>query len=296
MSLEQYNKIGDSELIISRDGRIYHLNLKPEELAETIITVGDPDRVSEVSKHFDSVEHKQQHREFVTHTGYIGSKRLSVISTGIGTDNIDIVLNEVDALHNIDLKTRTINKQIKQLNIIRLGTCGSLQRSIATDSMIVSSYAIGLDNLLHYYRHQPNPEESFILNELNNHSNSFKEHIKPYISEGSIHLRAHFTQGYTHGITVTCPGFFAPQGRELRGKPSYPNLLDALSTFKSRGHIITNFEMETSGIYGLGRIFKHHCLSISTVVANRIDKTFSSNPTKAINNMIAHSLALIEKI
>lgn len=296
MSLEQYDKIGDSELIISQNGAVYHLNLKPGELADTIITVGDPDRVKEVSKHLDSIEHKTQHREFVTHTGFIGKKRLSVISTGIGTDNTDIVMNEADALHNINLDTRTIKPLPKQLNIIRLGTCGSLQRDIPIDSLVASSFAIGLDNLLHYYQHKQNPEEQFILNELQQQVKLQKEHISPYIFEGSIHLRAHFSEGFRHGITITCPGFFAPQGRSLRAKPTYPNLLDRLSSFSSRGHNIANFEMETSALYGLSRILKHNCISISTVIADRISQSFSRSPQQAIEAMILKTLPLIEKI
>lgn len=296
MSFDLHHKIEDSELIITPDGAVYHLNLKPEELAETIITVGDQDRVKEVSKHFDSIEHKASHREFITHTGYIGNKRLSVVSTGIGTDNIDIVMNEIDALHNIDFATRTPNNHAKRLNIIRLGTCGSLQNNIPVDSFVASSFAIGLDNLLHYYQHDPNPEEQYILNELVKHIKLSGANIVPYLFEGSIHLRAHFTKGYIHGITATCPGFFAPQGRALRAKLTYPNLLDALSNFKSRDHIIANFEMETSGLYGLSRILKHNCISISTVIANRISKTFSKGPQKAIEQMIVQSLPLIEKI
>lgn len=296
MSLERYDKIGESELIISPNGAVYHLNLKPDELADTIITVGDPDRVKEVSKHFDSIEHKAQHREFVTHTGYIGSKRLSVVSTGIGTDNIDIVLNEIDALHNIDFEKRVIKPVPKQLTIIRLGTCGSLQRDIPVDSLVASSFAVGLDNLLHYYQHKQNPEEQFILNELQQQIKLQKERISPYIFEGSIHLRAHFSEGFKHGITITCPGFFAPQGRSLRAKLTYPNLLDGLSSFSSRGHNIANFEMETSALYGLSRILKHNCISISTVIANRISRSFSEEPEQAIETMILKALPLIEKI
>ena len=296
MSASPSTMLGASELIISPQNAIYHLNLQPEQLADTIITVGDPDRVGSVSKYFDSVEHKAQHREFVTHTGYVGKKRISVVSTGIGPDNIDIVLNELDALVNIDFTTRQIKADKKSLNIIRLGTSGALQKDIPVDSLVASSFAIGMDNLMHYYVHEQNPDESYILNEFANHIGASNKALKPYIAEGSIRLRTQFSDGFFNGITVTCPGFYGPQGRVLRAPIAFPYLIDALGTFSSRNERVTNFEMETSAIYGLGKLLGHHCLSISTIVANRVEKTFSKDGGAAVDKMIQKSLAIIESL
>lgn len=288
--------IGASELIITPRNTIYHLDLCPEQLADTVITVGDQDRVPLVSQYFDSIEHKAQHREFVTHTGFVGKKRISVVSTGIGPDNIDIVLNELDALANIDFGTRTVKEEKRSLNIVRLGTSGSLQADVPVDSFVVSSFAIGLDNLMHYYVHNNNAEERFILSEFTTHTSLTGKGLAPYIAEGAISLRKHFTQGFHTGITVTCPGFYGPQGRVLRGAIAYPHLIDALGTFTSRDNRITNFEMETSAIYGLGKLLGHYCLSISAIVANRVQKTFSTDANAAVYNMIRSALEIIERI
>ncbi len=296
MSNNVINPIEQSELIINERDRIYHLDLAPEHIASTIITVGSPDRVKEVSKYFDKITHKAQHREFITHTGNIGAKQVSVISTGIGSGNIDIVLNELDALVNIDFKTRTVKDKKTALSIIRLGTCGALQKDVAVDSTIISSYGVGLDNVLHYYKYANNPEESFILSEFQRHTNIGTKNIIPYVTEASISLRKHFGPEYLHGITATCPGFYAPQGRALRIQPSMPALLDALTTFNCKEGRIVNFEMETSAIYGLGKLLGHKCLSISASLANRANKTFSKNPDLTIDNMIKHALEIIVKI
>lgn len=285
--------IGASELIITPEGCIYHLDLHPEELATNVITVGDPDRVAEVSKHFDRIEHRKSHREFVTHTGYIGTKRISVLSTGIGPDNIDITLNELDALVNIDFATRQPKDRLQSLNIIRLGTSGALQTDIPVDSFVASSFAIGLDNLMHYYRSEPNAEEAYILNEFQKHTHLDGNPIRPYIAEGAIGLRNHFVDNYIHGITVTCPGFYAPQGRVLRLPLALPRLINDLASFDAGQHRVTNFEMETSAIYGLGKLMGHHCLSISTIIANRQQQTFSKDSTKAVAQMIVQSLAVL---
>ncbi len=292
MSLPQ-KSLGASELILTDRGAIYHLNLKPEQLADTVLLVGDPARVSEVSKRFDKIENKTQHREFITHTGFIGNKRISVISTGIGTDNIDIVMNELDALVNIDFKTRSIKSQTKSLNIVRLGTCGALQPDTPVDSMIVSSYAIGIDNLMHYYRLENNTDEQYILHEFALHTRLQNSNINPYIAEASIQLRKHFGSQFLHGITVTTPGFYGPQTRAMRIPISQPNMMDALASFNSRNMRILNFEMETSALYGLGKVFHHHCLSVSTVINNRATKTFSSNMQHAVDNMIGYTLEAI---
>jgi len=288
--------IAESELIITSKGTVYHLDLGPEHLADTVITVGDPGRVKEVTKYFDMIEHKAQHREFITHTGYVGKKRLSVVSTGIGTGNIDIVLNELDALVNIDMKTREVKSNKRSLSIIRLGSSGSLQRDVPVDSLVVSSHGIGLDNIMHYYNFSNSDNERYILDNFEKHTGLNGKVILPYIAEASIALRKHFGAGYIHGITVTCPGFYGPQGRVLRGPLAFPNLLDALSSFQCGNDRITNFEMETSAIYGLGKLLGHHCLSINAIVANRVQKTFSKDSTQAIDNMIKHSLSVIEQI
>ncbi len=285
--------IAPSELIINARGAIYHLDLRPEELADTIITVGDPGRVETVSRHFDSIEARAAHREFITHTGRVGGKRISVVSTGIGPDNIDIVLTELDALANIDFRTREITAQRKSLNVIRLGTSGSLQRDVPVDSFVASSFAIGLDNLMHYYMQEPNPDETYMLREFTAHTRLEGSAINPYIAEGGIRLRAAFADKMASGITITCPGFYGPQGRVLRAPIAFPNLIDALGTFSSRGHRVTNFEMETSAIYGLGKLLGHQCLSISAIVANRMTGTFSADGGKAVERMIEACLPLI---
>ena len=288
--------IGASELIINPRGAVYHLDLRPEELADTIITVGDPDRVAHVSQYFDQIEHRSAHREFITHTGYIGSKRISVMSTGIGPDNIDIALNEVDALVNIDFETRCI-KDIKQpVSVIRLGTCGSLQGEVGVDQLVAGTHGLGVDNLLHFYQPNNNAEELAILAAFEQHTNIQAHHIKPYISSASAGLLKHFTEGYNHGITVTCPGFYGPQGRILRLPLRLPNLVDQMTSFRFGNHHIANFEMETSAIYGLCNLLGHQCLSINVIVANRVKKEFSKDGAKAIDHMIQKSLGIIASI
>jgi uridine phosphorylase len=293
---QKLQPIENSELIITERGTVYHIDLAPENLANTIITVGDPDRVKEVSKYFDTMLHTARHREFVTHTGLIGTKQISVISTGIGPDNIDIVLNEVDALKNIDFSTRLVKEDKTTLSIFRLGTCGSLQADVPVESLVVSAYALGLDNLMHFYNAQNTDEELAILADFNSHTGLPAKHVMPYVAGSSISLRKHFGSNFTHGITATCPGFYGPQGRVLRAPLAFPHLIDALSSFQSNNNRIVNFEMETSAIYGLGKILGHKCLSISTVVANRSNKTFCKNSSVAVDNMIRKSLEIIAAI
>lgn len=289
-------KIAESELFINPRGAIYHLNVRPEELAGTVITVGDPGRVREVSKHFDTMEHECRHREFITHTGTIGNKRISVVSTGIGPDNIDIVLNELDALVNIDFSTRTVKQNLAHLTIIRLGTSGALQADIPVDSIVVSTHGIGIDNLLNYYRHDNNEEEMQIIQHFVAHTAISSHFSHPYISTAGGGILKHFVNGFYHGITITCPGFYGPQGRVLRLGLTKPDLIDRLSHFTFGKHRITNFEMETSAIYGLGRLLGHQCLSLSTIVANRINKEFSKDGNAAVENMIKKSLEIISGI
>ncbi len=283
-------RIAESEMIINDRGAIYHLDLRPEELADTVIVVGDPDRVKKVSKHFNRIECQQQHREFITHTGYIGSKRLSVMSTGIGPDNIDIAINELDALANIDFTTREIKKDFHKLNIIRFGTSGSLQADIPVDSFVASTHGLGLDNLLNFYSYDKSKDELEM-------ANAFIEQTKlniavtiPYAFKGSEKLLKKFGSAFHKGITVTCPGFYGPQGRILRLGVSNPGLIDRLTHFNFNNHRITNFEMETSAIYGLGKLLGHDCLSVNAIVANRVVQQFSKDSNAAVERLIKQAL------
>jgi uridine phosphorylase len=289
-------RIAESELILNSRGAIYHLDAKPEEVAHNIITVGDPGRVKEVSKYFDELEFEMQHREFITHTGYIGKKRISVISTGIGPDNIDIVLNELDALVNIDMGTRNVRMDHTSLNVFRFGTSGSLQREIPVDSMVAASHGLGLDNVMMFYRTENNEEEKQILHAFKTHTQLTSGNVSPYVYMGSAALLKHFVKDYQHGITVTCPGFYGPQGRVLRVGLAYPQLIDLLTTFHFGQHRISNFEMETSGLYGLGRLLGHHCISLSAIVANRVEQAFSKDGKKATDRLIQHSLEIISSL
>lgn len=290
------NKIEESELIINSRGAIYHLDVRPEELAHTVITVGDPDRVARVSNYFDSIEFKNQHREFITHTGYVGKKRISVISTGIGPDNIDIVMNELDALVNIDLDNRVIKKELTQLAIIRLGTSGSLQADIPVDSFVAGTHGLGIDNLLSYYQHTNNDEEKNLIQQFIIQTQLDSTFSPPYIASASAHLLKHFVFDFHHGITVTCPGFYGPQGRVLRLGLSNPQLINKLTHFSFGNHRITNFEMETSAIYGLGKLLGHQCLSVNVIVANRINKTFTKDSHVAVDGLITKALEIVEGV
>ncbi len=287
------SRIAESELIITNRGAIYHLNCRPEEIATTIITVGDPDRVKEVSKHFDKIEYKNNHREFITHTGYIGKKRISCVSTGIGPDNIDIVINELDALVNIDLDTRMIKEKLTSLNIIRVGTSGSLQREIPVDSFVASTHGLGLDNLMNFYLQNNNEEEKRIIQAFNTHTQMHQGISAPYINTAGMSLLKHFVNNFHQGITVTCPGFYGPQGRVLRMGLTQPKLIDHLTSFSFGQHRISNFEMETSAIYGMGKVLGHHCLSLSAIVANRISKEFSKDGNAVVEKLITATLQII---
>jgi len=290
------NRIEESELIINERGAIYHLNLRPEELATTVITVGNPDRVKEVSKYFDNIECKNQYREFITHTGYLGKKRISVVSTGIGPDNIDIVLNELDAVANIDLETRTIKKELTSLLIIRLGTSGSLHADIPVDSLVAGTHGLGIDNLLNYYQHSYNDEEKLLIQQFVEQTQIDASFSYPYIATASASVLKYFVSGFHHGITVTCPGFYGPQGRVLRLGLTNPKLIDKLTEFSYGNFRIVNFEMETSAIYGLGKLLGHRCLSLNTIVANRINKTFTKDSYVSLDNLIRRALEIIEGI
>jgi len=288
-------EIAASELIINDRGAIYHLDVKPDEIAQNIITVGDPARVGEVSKYFDNVEVKRYHREFVTHTGWLGKKRISVVSTGIGTDNIDIVLNELDALVNIDLENRCVKNELKHLNIIRVGTSGSLQADVPVDSFVASTHGIGIDNLMNFYIHDNNEEDKQLLHAFVTQTQLHGRISYPYIAGASMALIKHFVDGYHQGITVTCPGFYGPQGRILRLGVTNPELIDNLAGFKFGQYRITNFEMETAGIYGLGKALHHNCLSLSAMVANRIHKNFSLDALTLVEKLIKKTLEVISE-
>ena len=290
------NTIAASELIINSRGAVYHLDVRPEELAGTVITVGDPGRVAEVSKYFDHVEFRMQHREFITHTGRVGKKRISVLSTGIGPDNIDIAMNELDALANIDLETRTIKPELQSLQVLRVGTSGSLQADIPVDSFVAGTHGLGLDNLLHFYQLANNEEENVLLQQFVAHTQLDGAYSQPYIASAAASLLKHFVDGFHQGITVTCPGFYGPQGRVLRLGLKYPHLVDRLTHFSYGSHRISNFEMETSAIYGLGKLLGHHCLSLNVIVANRISKTFTGDAKTAVDNLIVKVLSHIEQL
>ena len=289
------SRIAESELIINSRGAIYHLDLRPEEIGGTVITVGDPDRVKEISKHFDSVEVKRQHREFISHTGYVGKKRLTVLSSGIGPDNIDIVINELDALVNIDFETREIKKVLKSLNIIRIGTSGSLQADIPVDSFVASTHGLGVDNLLNFYRHEQNDQEKELLQSFVTHTQIHGQIGNPYISSGAASLIKHFVKDFYQGITVTCPGFYGPQGRILRLGVSNPNFVNRLTDFRFGQHRITNFEMETSAIYGLGKLLGHNCLAVNAIVANRVQKEFSKDGLATVEKLIQKFLQIFSE-
>ena len=286
-------RIQESELIINPRGAIYHLDIHPQELAPLVITVGDPGRVQEVSKHFDKIEFRNDHREFISHTGYVGKKRITVLSSGIGPDNIDIVLNELDALVNIDFETRTIKPQLNSLQILRLGTSGSLQKDIPVDSFVASTHGLGIDNLLNFYRFTHNNEEQELLHSFVTQTQLHSQISQPYIASAGSSLIKNFVTGFNQGITVTCPGFYGPQGRILRLGLSNPQLVDRLTQFSFGQHRITNFEMETSAIYGLGKLLGHQCLSVNAIVANRVVKEFSKDGKKAVEGLIVKTLDIL---
>jgi uridine phosphorylase len=285
--------IGDSELILNADGSIYHLNLLPEDIAPTIIVVGDPGRVEEVSQYFDSIEVKKQKREFLTHTGFLNGKRLTVLSTGIGTGNIDIVLNELDALANINFSTREIKSQTVTLSIIRIGTSGSIQPDIPVDSYLLSEFAIGLDGILHFYKKE-NVEIKAMTQSLKAHLDWQDHGIIPYTSKCDKSLQKQFESNRIRlGITVTNAGFYGPQGRELRLSPKMVDFHSKLASFEFEGRPITNLEMETATIYGLAQLLGHRAISLNAILANRPLGTFSKHPKKTINELIQLCLDLL---
>ncbi|MCD4773443.1 MAG: nucleoside phosphorylase [Bacteroidales bacterium] len=279
-------KLKNSQLIINPEGTIYHMDLRPENIADTIILVGDPQRVPKISKYFDKIEFKNQNREIITHTGYFNGKKLSVISTGMGTDNIDIVLNELDALVNIDLKKRVVKDKHTPLNIIRLGTSGAIQKYIEIDSFAVSKYGLGLDGLLGYYKAGESVCETEMLDEFFKQTNWPSDLSKPYFVKCSEDMLNKIGDGMIKGITATAPGFYAPQGRALRLNLKYPDIIDKIGTYNFKGEKVINFEMETSALYGLGQMLEHNVLTVCAVIANRITEEYSKDHQKTISNLI----------
>jgi uridine phosphorylase len=283
-------RISETDLILNADGSVYHLSLLPKHISETIITVGDPGRVYMVSEYFDEIEFEMNKREFITHVGRYKGKRITVISTGIGTDNVEIVLNELDALVNVDLKTREPKPRRKKLKIIRIGTSGALQEDIPLGSHLVSDYAVGLDNLMNFYNLPMDEEEKAIANDIQSKT---ALPFTPYVVRGSELLKEQFGADMIVGNTVTCPGFYAPQGRSVRIPIRYPKLLEDLNYYHRGDFWLTNFEMETSGYYALGRLLGHEALSVNAIVANRIKGKFSKDPNKVVDALIRK---VLEKI
>lgn len=287
------NIIAETELILTSENKIYHLNLSEEEIADDIILVGDPGRVEIVSRKFDKIEHKVQHREFITHTGVLNNKKISVISTGIGTDNIDIVINELDALVNINFKTRKVNRKKKSLNLIRIGTSGSLQSHIKVDTFLVSAFGLGFDNIAHFYAETEILEKK-ISESYVDHANWPEELSSPYIIKASDKLFSLFSD-LPKGITATAAGFYGPQGRTLRIKPKIIGLENKMRSFRFKDYQITNFEMETSALYYLGQTLGHNTITICAIIGNRINKKYSSNAEKTIDKMINLVLKKLSK-
>jgi uridine phosphorylase len=282
--------IASSELILNPDGSVYHLNIQPENIAHDIILVGDQDRVEKITKHFSSIEFTQQKREFKTQTGIYKGKRITVLSTGIGPDNIDIVMNELDALVNIDLQTRKPKSVLTSLNIIRIGTSGSLQADIPCDSMLLSQYGLGLDNMLRSYLIDE-ISETAIENAFISQTNWDSRKGRPYVVSGSKQLEKRFDSDQLYkGFTGTFGGFYGPPGRVLRLKIQDPDLNSKMDRFEFNGIKMTNLEMETAAIYGLGKLLGHECLSLNAIIANRATGAFSEDPYKAVDALILYVL------
>lgn len=279
-----------SELVLNPDGSVYHLALRPEQLGDLVLVVGDQGRVERISRHFERVEHRTQNREFVSHTGLYRGTRVTALSTGIGTDNIDIVLNELDALVNIDLERRTPRKELRALRIVRLGTCGALQEDVPVDSRIVSAFGVGMDNVLHYYAYESTDRELRLLQALLAATEWPDNLPYPYVAEGDRALVDLLGSGNTVGITLTAGGFYGPQGRQLRAVPSVEGLNERLSAFAHEDLRAANYEMETSALYGLGGLLGHRCATVCTVVANRLRKEYSKDHHAAIDTMIEEVL------
>jgi uridine phosphorylase len=285
-------KISETDLILNPDGSVYHLNLLPKHISDTIITVGDPSRVYKVSQYFDDVDFEMNKREFITHVGRYKGKKITVISTGIGTDNVEIFLTEIDALVNIDLKTREPKSRKKKLKIVRIGTSGALQEDIPLGSHLVSNYAVGLDNLMQFYDLPMDDFENMIAADIQSKTSL---PFTPYVVSCSEALKEQIGFDMISGNTVTTSGFYAPQGRIVRAQNKLPKLLDELNYYhnKSNDFWLTNFEMETAGYYAMARLLGHEVLSVNAIIANRIKGKFSKDPDKVIDSLIKKVLERI---
>ena len=280
------NQIPESELVLNPDGSVYHLHLKPEHIADTVFLVGDQGRVSRISQHFEELELQISNREFVTHTGIYKGSRFTALSTGIGTDNIDIAINELDAAVNIDLETRQRKSTRRSLNLIRIGTSGALHGDIPVDSAVISTHGLGFDGLLYYYEYQFDDEEQQLNQHINSHLNWDARLSRPYIVGASSQLLDRLAPEMIQGITATATGFYGPQGRELNLPLANRQINESLQSFNFNGHRITNFEMETSALYGLGKILGHQCCTCCAIIANRVSRKYSHDHGKAIDALI----------
>ena len=312
-----------SQLVLNAEGAIYHLNLHPDQIADDIILVGDPGRVSEIANFFDKIELRRQNRELftctgyfngkritvlstgmgtdkieierqnrelVTRTGYFNGKRITVLSTGMGTDNLDIVMNELDALANIDLKTRVPKEKHRSLNLIRLGTCGALQPDIEVGNSVATRYAIGLDGLIYFYEKHNEVNEIAMRDAFIEQMDYPKDLPLPYVVEGSKALFDRLAEGYYQGVTATAPGFYGPQGRTLRMHLSYPENNRKIEAFEYQGRRVCNFEMESSALYGLGKMMGHHCLTICVAIANRVTEKFAVDYHPYVKKLVENTL------
>ncbi len=285
-----------SELVLNSDGSIYHLRLHPEQVAPTVFLVGDPGRVPKVSRHFDSIEHVVERREFITHTGMLAGKRFTVMSTGIGTDNIDIVVNELDALVNIDFETRMPRSRPRILNLIRLGTSGGLAADVEVGSVVVSAWGLGLDNLMHYYKRPAKGEEAELEQQFAAFAASLGMEVQVYAAPASRALLKHFGS-LRKGITLTCPGFYGPQGRNLRLQSIYhPAFFERVGEFEFHGYRVTNFEMETAAIFALASMLGHRALSCNAILANRVRGEFAADPAAVVNHLIETVLEILTSV
>jgi len=279
-------KIPASELILHQDGSVYHLNIKPENLADTVILVGDPQRVEMISNYFDRIEFKGENREIVTHTGTLKNKRLTVMSTGMGTDNIDIVLNELDALVNVDLEKKTIKPDFTSLKILRLGTSGGLQPDLPLNSFVLSEYGLGLDGLLSFYKNSDKVIDKNFNDAFISYAGLPADMPQPYMVKSSEKLASLFGDGFVRGITATAPGFYGPQGRQVRLDVAIPDLIDRLQGFEFNGKKIQNLEMETSALFGLSKLLGHQALTICVAIANRKHHGFNPDYKSAIKKLV----------
>lgn len=285
--------MNESDLILNPDGSIYHLNLKPEEIPDLILLSGDPARISKISDHFDHVDFKRQNREFVSHAGTLKGTKLLALSTGIGPDNIDIVMNELDALANIDLNTKELNGNRRSLTIVKIGTSGTLQTDIPVGTMVIASHGMGMDGSLHYYRRLVDVTDHDLTREFIRQTNWPAFLPMPYIIPGTPGLIQKISSKGILGITVTASGFYGPQGRELRLRSSFPGMLDALAKFSYKNHRIVNFEMETSSLYGLGAMLGHQVASICVLLASRVTGEYTRSAKEDEEKLISY---VLEKI